>query len=78
MLDLQKVLCSLGSKAGSQVTYFSQKEFQAFEAAIVGHINCSWLALSGKVLSKEQIAELEKVLEQFFRKANHISFKQHA
>ena len=60
------------------MTYFSQQEFQAFVAAIVGHINCGWLALSGHVLTKEQAAELEKLLDQFFRKTNHVSFNQHA
>jgi hypothetical protein len=39
-------------------TYFSQKEFRAFVAAQVGHLNCGWLALSGRVLTKEQDAEL--------------------
>lgn len=60
------------------VTYFSQKEFQAFVAAIMGHVNCSWLALSGHVLSKEQAAELEHLLDGFFRRTGHLSFKQHS
>ena len=59
------------------VTYFSQKEFQAFVAAIVGRANCSWLALSGHVLSKEQVAELKHFLDGFFRNTEHVSFKKH-
>jgi hypothetical protein len=60
------------------VTYFSQREFQAFIAAEVGHINCGWLALSGRVLSQEEARELEQLLDEFFRKTGHRSFKQHA
>jgi RNA-splicing ligase RtcB len=63
---------------GGQVTYFSQREFQAFVAAAVGHINCGWLALSGRVLSKNEARELEQLLDQFFRSTGHRSFKQHA
>jgi len=59
------------------MTYFSQKEFHAFIATEVGRINCGWLALSGGVLSKEQAAELEKLLDEFFRRTGHASFRQH-
>jgi len=59
-------------------TYFSQKEFRAFVAAQVGHLNCGWLAMSGRVLTKEQAAELGKLLDEFFRRTGHISFKQHS
>lgn len=59
------------------MTYFSQKEFHAFVAAIVGHVTCGWLALSGRVLAKEQSRELEQLLDEFFRRTDHVSFKQH-
>jgi hypothetical protein len=72
-----------GSRSGSceeggQVsTYFSEREFRAFVAAIAGHVNCSWLALSGRVLTKEQAAELDTLLDKFFRATDHISFRKH-
>lgn len=59
------------------MSYFSQREFQAFVAAAVGHLNCSWLALAGRVLTKEQGRELEKLLDDFFRRTGHRSFNQH-
>ena len=57
--------------------YFSQKEFSAFVAATAGQAKLSWLALSGHVLSDKESAELEKLLEDFFRAREHRSFKQH-
>jgi hypothetical protein len=59
------------------MTYFSQQEFQAFVAAEVGHISCGWLALAGRVLTKEQVVELEKLLDKFFRATDHVSFRKH-
>jgi hypothetical protein len=59
------------------VSYFSQKEFQAFLATEVGRINCGWLALSGKVLSAAEVRELEQFLAEFFRRTGHLSFKKH-
>ena len=58
------------------MTYFSQKEFQAFIATEIGRINCGWLALSSRVLTKEQASELEKLLDEFFRRTGHLSFKK--
>jgi hypothetical protein len=57
--------------------YFSQKESQAFVAGIASQMKLSWLALSGEVLSDKDSAELQQVLEQFFRSKGHHSFRQH-
>jgi hypothetical protein len=59
------------------MAYFSQKEFAAFIAATVGQAKVSWLALSGRVLNEKESAELEKLLEDFFRTRGHRSFRQH-
>ena len=77
MHGLQKVFCGLGSEAGGQVSYFAQQEFAAFVASSVAHVALKWLALSGRPLNQQQRDELTRLLDEFFRKTGHRSFKQH-
>ena len=60
------------------MSYFSQREYAAFLATLTGQAKISWLALSGKTLSEQETRELEALLDEFFRKRNHRSFKLHA
>ena len=58
--------------------YFSQKDFAAFVAGTSGQTKLTWLALSGDLLNEEDSAELEHLLDEFFRKREHRSFRKHA
>ncbi len=58
--------------------YFSQKEFAAFVARSTGQIKLTWLALSGDLLNEKDATELERMLDEFFRKRGHRSFRKHA
>lgn len=58
--------------------YFSQKEFAAFVAGSTGQVRLTWLALSGDLLSEKDAAELERLLDEFFRGRGHRSFRKHA
>jgi len=58
--------------------YFSQKEFAAFVAGNSGQVRLTWLALSGDLLNEKDAAELERLLDDFFRKRGHRSFRKHA
>jgi siderophore synthetase component len=57
--------------------YFSMKEFMAFAVEVTGQVKLRWLALSGEVLNETDSAELQRILEEFFRKRNHHSFRKH-
>ena len=57
--------------------YFSLKEFVAFVVEATGQVKLRWLALSGDVLNDEDSAELQRTLEEFFRKRKHPSFRKH-
>jgi hypothetical protein len=58
--------------------YFSEREFAASVAGMSGQVRLIWLALSGDLLNEQDSAELERVLDQFFRKRGHRSFRKHA
>jgi hypothetical protein len=58
-------------------TYFSQREFAAFVAGTRGQVRLTWLALSGDLLNDKDSAELERLLDEFFRKRGHRSFRKH-
>ena len=58
--------------------YFSEKEFAAFVAGMSGQVKLIWLALSGDLLNEEDSAELEHLLDGFFRKREHRSFRKHS
>jgi hypothetical protein len=58
-------------------TYFSQKEFAGFVAGTTGQVKLTWLALSGNLLNEKDAAELERLLDEFFRKRGHRSFRKH-
>ena len=57
--------------------YFSMKEFEAFVVDATAQVKLRWLALSGDVLNDDDSAELQRILEEFFRQRNHSSFHQH-
>ena len=57
--------------------YFSMKEFKAFVVEATGQVKLRWLALSGDVLNDEDSAELQGILEEFFRQQDHSSFRKH-
>jgi hypothetical protein len=57
--------------------YFSQKEFTAFVAGTSGQVKLTWLAISGDLLNERDAAELERLLNEFFRKRGHRSFRKH-
>jgi hypothetical protein len=57
--------------------YFSMKEFTAFVVETAGQAKLRWLALSGSVLNETDSAELQRILEEFFRQRNHHSFRKH-
>jgi len=57
--------------------YFAQTEYRSFIAASVGRICVAWLALAGQPLNQQQRDELTRLLDEFFRKTGHRSFKQH-
>jgi hypothetical protein len=57
--------------------YFSEREFAAFAAGMTGQVKLTWLALSGDLLNEKDSAELERLLDQFFRKRGHHSFRKH-
>ena len=57
--------------------YFSQKEFAAFVAGTSGQVKLTWLAISGDLLNEKDAAELERLLDEFFRKRGHRSFHRH-
>ena len=56
--------------------YFSQKEFAAFVAGTSGQVKLTWVALSGDLLNEKEAAELERLLDEFFRKRGHRSFRK--
>jgi hypothetical protein len=58
--------------------YFSEREFAAFVAGMTGQVKLTWLALSGDLLNEKDSAELEHLLDEFFRKRGHRSFRKHA
>jgi hypothetical protein len=49
----------------------------AFVVKITGQVKLRWPALSGDVLNGEDSAELQRVLEEFFRQRNQSSFRKH-
>jgi hypothetical protein len=57
--------------------YFSQKEFAAFVAGTSGQVKLTWLAISGDLLNEKDASELERLLDEFFRKRRHRSFRKH-
>ncbi len=57
-------------------TFFSQKEFAAFVAGTAGQVKLIWLALSGDLLNETDSAELQHLLDEFFRKRGHRSFRK--
>ena len=58
--------------------YFSEKEFAAFVAGMSGQVKLTWLALSGDLLNEEDSTALERLLDEFFPKRDHRSFRKHA
>ena len=58
--------------------YFSEREFAAFVAGMTGQVKLTWLALSGDLFNEKDAAELERLLDQFFRNRGHCSFRKHA
>jgi len=56
--------------------YFSQKEFAAFVAGVGGQVRLTWLAISGDLLSEKDSAQLEHLLDEFFRQRGHRSFRK--
>ncbi len=58
--------------------YFSENEFAAFVAGMSGQVKLTWLALSGDALNQEDSAALARLLDEFFRKRGHRSFRKHA
>ncbi len=59
-------------------TYFSQREFSDFVCNLTGLIKLAWLALAGAVLNEKEAEELRALLEDFFRRRGHRSFRQHS
>ncbi len=59
------------------MAYFSQREYRAFLAASVSHVAVAWLALAGRPMNKQQRDELTLLLDEFFRKSGHRSFRKH-
>jgi len=57
--------------------YFSQKEFAAFVVGTSGRVKLTWLSISGDLLNERDAAELERLLDEFFRKRGHRSFRKH-
>jgi len=64
--------------SGHREPYFSQKEFAGFVAGTAGQVKLTWLALSGNLLNERDAAELERLLDEFFRKRGLRSFRKHA
>lgn len=58
--------------------YFSQREFTAFICHLTGLIKLAWLALAGGLLTEEESEELRALLEDFFRRRDHRSFRKHS
>ena len=58
--------------------YFSEREFEAFVAGMSRQVKLTWLALSGDLLDEKDSAELKHLLDEFFRKRGHRSFRRHA
>jgi len=58
-------------------TYFSQKEFAAVRAEIIGMAAVRWLALSGNPLTATEATKLDETLESFFKSIEHRSFHGH-
>jgi hypothetical protein len=58
--------------------YFSIKEFQTFVCAMTGRAKLHWLSLAGDVLNEKDSTELQSLLEDFFRKRGHRSFRKHS
>jgi hypothetical protein len=58
--------------------YFSIKEFRTFVCAMTGQLKLQWLSLAGDVLSDKDSTELQTLLEDFFRKRGHRSFRKHS
>lgn len=50
------------------MSYFSQKEFEAFVAGEADRLRLGWLALSGRTLTEREREELQRMLEDFFLK----------
>ncbi len=57
---------------------FSMREYRAFLTASADHVSVAWLALAGGPLSQRDRSELERLLDEFFRKTGDRSFQQHA
>ncbi|PYU38024.1 MAG: hypothetical protein DMG54_31665 [Acidobacteria bacterium] len=57
--------------------YFSMKEFKAFVVEATGQVKLRWLGLSGDVPSDTDSAELQRLVEEFFRQRKHRSLRKH-
>lgn len=56
---------------------FSEREFAAFVAGMSRQVKLTWLALSGDLLNGKDSTKLEHLLDEFFRKREHRSFRKH-
>ncbi len=59
------------------MAYFAEKDFASFIAGEVGRLRLGWLALAGGMLDENDRAELERLLDDFFRARPHRSLRAH-